>query len=88
MSFLLIYTFVHNCAYRFYSSLRNQCATPVVRKLTKWIEEQRCGPFSSDSDKPTFNVFIADFIELNDFEFCRAVIGLNDKLCKCVERIE
>lgn len=48
--------------------------------MTDWIKEQRAGPFSLNSNQPTSNVFIADFIELNDFEFPRTVIALNDKL--------
>lgn len=65
---------------RFYSSLKKKCAKRVSKKLTKWIELQQPGPFSLNSDQPTSNVFIADFIELNDFEFCRTVIGLNNKI--------
>lgn len=48
--------------------------------LIEWIKSQRPGPFASNLNQPTSNVFIADFIELNNFEFCRAVIGLNEKL--------
>lgn len=33
-----------------------------------------------NAEKPTSNVFIADFIDLNDYEFCRTVINLNEKL--------
>lgn len=66
--------------YRFYSSLKKKCAKNVSKKLTKWIKLQQPGPFSLNADQPTSNVFIADFIELNDFEFCRTVIGLNNKI--------
>lgn len=41
---------------------------------------QRPGPFSLNANQPTSNVFIADFIELNDFQFCRTVIELNEKI--------
>lgn len=41
---------------------------------------QRPGPFLLNTNQPTSNVFIADFIELNDFQFCRTVIELNEKI--------
>lgn len=66
--------------HRFYSSLKKKCAKKVSKKLTKWIELQKPGPFSLNADQPTSNVFIADFIELNDFAFCRTVIELNNKI--------
>lgn len=67
---------------RFYSSLREKCAVTVSKKLINWIKEQRPGPFSLNGNQPTSNVFIADFIELNHFQFCRTVIALNDKIYK------
>lgn len=66
--------------FRFYSSLKKKCAVKVNKKMTDWIKVQRAGPFSLNSNHPTSNVFIADFIELNDFEFPRTIITLNDKL--------
>lgn len=33
-----------------------------------------------NSNQPTSNVFIADFIELNNSAFCHAVIELNNKI--------
>lgn len=66
--------------FRFYSSLRKKCAMAVNKKLIDWIKSQRAGPFSLDANQPTSNVFIADFIELNNFEFCRTVVGLNDRI--------
>lgn len=41
---------------------------------------QRPGPFSLNANQPTSNVFIADFIELKNFQFCRTVIALNEKI--------
>lgn len=49
-----------------------------MKGLIDWIKQQRPGPFSSNA--PTCNVFIADFIELNNFEFCRVVVDLNYKI--------
>lgn len=43
---------------------------------------QRPGPFELNGNQPTSNVFIADFVELNNFQFCRTVIELNDKIFK------
>lgn len=43
---------------------------------------QRSGPFEMNGNQPTSNVFIADFVELNNFKFCRTVIELNDKIFK------
>lgn len=65
---------------RFYSSLRNKCALNVSKKLIDWIRKQRAGPFPLNANQPTSNVFIADFIELNDSAFCRTVIELNNKI--------
>lgn len=52
------------------------------KKLIDWIKVQRPGPFELNANQPTANVFIADFIELNNSEFCRTVIELNDKILK------
>lgn len=68
--------------YRFYSSLKKKCAVSVNKKLIDWIKVQRPGPFELNANQPTTNVFIADFIELNNFQFCRAVVELNDKIFK------
>ncbi|XP_055297283.1 PI-PLC X domain-containing protein 3 isoform X3 [Sitodiplosis mosellana] len=65
---------------RFYSSLKKKCAVKVCKKLTDWIKVQRPGPFSLNANQPTSNVFIADFIELKNFQFCRTVIALNGKI--------
>lgn len=73
------------CISRFYSSLKKKCAKQVNKKLTKWIELQHAGPFSLNGNEPTSNVFIADFIELNNFQFCRTVIALNYKIFKEAE---
>lgn len=50
----------------------------MIKGLTGWIKQQRPGPFSSNA--PTCNVFIADFVELNNFEFCQVVVQLNYKI--------
>lgn len=48
--------------------------------MLNWIAAQRSGPFELNGNHPTSNVFIADFVELNNFQFCRTVIELNDKI--------
>lgn len=65
---------------RFYSSLKAKCAANVNKELIDWISMQRSGPFELNGNLPTSNVFIADFVELNNFQFCRTVIALNDKI--------
>lgn len=52
----------------------------MSKKLIDWIRNQRAGPFTINVNQPTSNVFIADFIELNNSAFCRAVIELNNKI--------
>lgn len=68
--------------------MKKKCAVSVNKKLIDWIKVQQPGPFDLNANQPTTNVFIADFIELNNFEFCRTVVELNNKifkelLCKC-----
>lgn len=50
--------------------------------MNDWIKEQRPGPFILNRNQPTSNVFIADFIELENFQFCYTVIALNAKIFK------
>lgn len=50
------------------------------KKLIDWLKVQKPGPFELNGNQPTSNVFIADFIELKDFQFCRTVIELNNKI--------
>lgn len=52
----------------------------MCKSMTGWIRGQRTGPFSLNGNQPTSNVFIADFIELKNSQFPRAVISLNEKL--------
>lgn len=52
------------------------------KKLIDWLKVQKPGPFELNGNQPTSNVFIADFVELNNFQFCRTVIELNDKIFK------
>lgn len=72
---------------RFFSSLRKKCAQPVCDKLSKWIENQSPGPFSA-ADIPKSNVFLADFIDIKDCNFCKIVVDLNLKIPieNCVNR--
>lgn len=66
---------------RFMFSLRYACARPVNTKLHNWIGQQTPGEYS-DGEKPTVNVFIADFIEIKNSNFCQIVIDLNKKLIR------
>lgn len=53
--------------------LRTACAKPVLYSMTDWIRTRKTGP----SDWPGHNIFIADFVSLNDYQFVRAVLSLN-----------
>ncbi|XP_052868522.1 PI-PLC X domain-containing protein 2 [Anopheles cruzii] len=64
---------------RFMSSLRATCAKTVDKQLMEWIKLQTPGSFEGE-DKPRTNVFLADFVDIADNQFCRVVIGLNRKL--------
>lgn len=55
------------------------------KELINWIKEQRVGPFTSNCDQPTFNVFLADFIDLKSSEFCRTVIQLNSQIQESID---
>lgn len=60
-------------------SLRRACAEKVRKGLFAWIMTQKPGKFEQ-GEKPTSNVFIADFVDLNDNEFCKIVVDLNQQL--------
>ncbi|KAL5281628.1 PLCXD2 family protein [Megaselia abdita] len=70
---------------RLFSSLKS-AAQKVARDLKPWITSQKVGLFRS-GEPPSANVFIADFIDLDDSQFCKWVIDLNSKLesgtCYC-----
>lgn len=51
----------------------------MCKKVFDWIRQQRPGIFQT-GESPTSNVFIADFIDMNDFEFCKIVVALNSKI--------
>lgn len=51
----------------------------MCKKVFDWIRQQRPGVFQS-GETPTSNVFIADFIDMNNFEFCKIVVALNSKI--------
>ncbi|XP_055641379.1 PI-PLC X domain-containing protein 3 [Toxorhynchites rutilus septentrionalis] len=64
---------------RFMSSLRTTCAKVVEKKMIDWIKLQTPGPFTVD-EKPRSNVFLADFIDIENSNFCKVVVGLNKKI--------
>lgn len=60
-------------------TLRGACAEKVRKGLFDWIKTRAPGKFV-EGESPTSNVFIADFVDLKDSEFCRIVVNLNAKL--------
>lgn len=66
---------------RFYSSLKNKCAKKVESQCKQFLELQKPGPFNKN-ESPNSNVFLADFVDLNDNDFIKTVIDLNVKLLK------
>ncbi|KAL7738872.1 hypothetical protein ACLKA6_001320 [Drosophila palustris] len=54
-------------------------AKRVDKKLRHWILEQFPGPFGA-GQPPRSNVFLADFVNLKDGQFCDWVVQLNTKL--------
>lgn len=64
---------------RIYSSLKNKCAEEVVENCKAYIESRKPGPFR-DYEARTSNIFIADFVDLEDNYFPKAIIDLNMKL--------
>ncbi|EDW25575.1 GL26671 [Drosophila persimilis] len=65
-------------AFRVFFSLK-RTARRVDKKLYPWITEQTPGPFDP-KEKPRVNVFLGDFVELKDGQFCNWVMDLNSKL--------
>lgn len=65
-------------ALRIFFSLKGT-AKRVDKKLKDWILEQMPGPFSG-GQRPRPNVFLADFVNLKNGEFCDWVVELNSKL--------
>lgn len=63
---------------RFTKSLLH-CAKKVEKSLQSFILDQKPGRFSK-YEKPNVNVFIADFIDINEGQFCKWVISLNYKI--------
>jgi hypothetical protein len=64
---------------RFYSTLRNSCAKKVEINCKAYLEAQKPGIFD-EHENPKSNVFLADFVDLNDNDFARTVVDLNMKL--------
>uniref|UniRef100_A0A1B0EZZ8 Putative glycosylphosphatidylinositol-specific phospholipase c n=1 Tax=Lutzomyia longipalpis TaxID=7200 RepID=A0A1B0EZZ8_LUTLO len=64
---------------RFFSSLQRTCARKVFRKLLTWIASQKPGEWRP-GEAARVNVFLADFVEIQDSEFCKIVVDLNLKL--------
>lgn len=45
----------------------------MLHSLTQWIVTRRSG----QDNWPGHNIFIADFVHLNDYQFVKAVLSLN-----------
>lgn len=58
------------------SNLKSKCATAFEKNKLRWIKAQKPG------SEGGINIIISDFIEMSEFEFSKAVIGLNAKLLK------
>lgn len=54
-------------------NLKSACAMPVLQSMTQWIRTRKSGP----EEWPGHNIFIADFVDLNEYQFVRAVLSLN-----------
>jgi hypothetical protein len=64
---------------RFYSTLRSTCAKKVDKKCRDWLMQQSPGTFG-ENDKKLSNVFLFDFVDLQDGSIPKIVIDLNMKL--------
>lgn len=64
---------------RFYSTLRKKCAKKVDKNCKNWIEKQTPGAFQADGTKKS-NVFLVDFVDLEDAAIPKIIIDLNMKL--------
>ncbi|CAG9798148.1 unnamed protein product [Chironomus riparius] len=60
-------------------TLKTACARDVLNKCGSFLENQVPGPFKSGEDGKV-NVFVADFVDLDDNFYTRTVIDLNMKL--------
>lgn len=72
---------------RFYSSIRKACAKKVDKQLADWIKTQTPGRFR-EGDKPTSNVFLADFVDIRNNNFSKIVVDLNMKIMNNREMIK
>ncbi|XP_063700675.1 PI-PLC X domain-containing protein 3 [Culicoides brevitarsis] len=64
---------------RFLFSLKSRLAKPLLKKIKHWLQEQQPGPFI-EGEKPTCNVFLADFVDIKNSDFCKIVVDLNEKI--------
>lgn len=64
---------------RFYSTLRSTCAKKVDKKCRDWLMNQTPGRFG-ENDKKLSNVFLFDFVDLQDGNIVKIIIDLNMKL--------
>lgn len=55
-----------------FGSVKESCARNVLRKLNEWI-----GRRVAEATESTFNVFLADYVDLDEDKFAKTVIKLN-----------
>lgn len=53
-----------------YSSLKRRCVVPLENSKYQWIKQQKCG-------QNGVNIIISDFVELDNWRFCKEIIHLN-----------
>lgn len=54
-------------------SLKNRCVLPIEKIKYRWLDNQKPG-------NGGLNIVISDFIDEQDFLFCKKVVALNDKI--------
>ncbi|RZC35554.1 PI-PLC-X domain containing protein [Asbolus verrucosus] len=65
----------------FFGSLKNNLSIPLHRDKCEWLKGQKPG-------QGGINVVISDFVDYQDYQFSKVVIGLNRKLLEVVFRGE
>lgn len=66
-----------------FGSIKESCARAVLRKLDAWFGTCEAGPHTN----PSFNVFIADFVDLDEDQFIKTVIQLNLTIADKIEKV-
>lgn len=56
-----------------FGSVKESCAKRILQRINELIKGRVTGP----NQLPTFNVFIADYVDLEEDKFTKSVISLN-----------